>query len=472
MFKYDPNKMFKYGDPYELKSLQPSNRNAFYTSALENSVKNFIDNSVSITIKDEVNNYFSENITNIFNNETFIENITNEIINNDTIINNITNILEIPPDIEINSIALLSEDLDRIAILDTTHFYNQLIIGDEGSFTTLTSFADYGIITDKNIYVDGKITIKDYDLDVINGELYFNGERVKDIDNDEIYNNITSWNIDENENSYTFSNIAINTSDTSTYELNVNGDTNISGDIILQDNTITVIDNDLYFNNRLVTCCEYGGIQFYFQVDYDLVDLVQLETDLIAALQVLGIDTTYMTFTFISSCIKVNVNIRDDILLNPLYIDSIIGEINNIKNYVENGQVIVNINGEDIVAIPNIYLLNSYYYFNKLSPTNAFKLVKRNDESNVKGVRDGYEVYLMNISNEYLQKDFTFSTNTDNRILLKVHAYKNSFLTDNDDHCISLSDEFKLEILLGIYAEEICHQIWQVWQVIVIIIQL
>ena len=67
-----------------------------------------------------------------------------------------------------------SEDLDRIAILDTTHFYNQLIIGDEGSFTTLTSFADYGIITDKNIYVDGKITIKDYDLDVINGELYFN----------------------------------------------------------------------------------------------------------------------------------------------------------------------------------------------------------------------------------------------------------------------------------------------------------
>ena len=33
---------------------------------------------------------------------------------------------------------------------------------------------------------------------------------------------------------------------------------------------------------------------------------------------------------------------------------------------------------------------------------------------------------------------------------------KSCYLHNNDDHCISLDDEFKLEILLGIYAEEIC----------------
>ena len=446
--------MFKYGQPVDVKYIQPTTRNIFYSQNLDTSIKDYIDEQLDENITNKVNNYFTSNVTNIFDNDTFIENIENTIVNNE----NITNIIQeisIPPDLLINSIGLLSTETDRVRMIDNTHFNQQLIVGNVGSFPSLTNYINYKMLIDGSIYLTNKITIKDKDLEVKGNELFFDNNRIKDIDNDEIYNNITSWNLDENDNTYTYSNVGINTSDTSSYTLNVNGDTNISGDIVLQDNTITVIDDNLYFNNRLVSCCEYAGIQFYFQVDYDLIDIEQLEQDLIAILQGLGIDTTYITFNFVSSCIRVDVNIRNDILLNPKYIDSIIAEINKIYNLVVSGQVILNLNEEYITAIPNIYLLNHYYYFNKLSPANAFKLVKRNDEDNNKGIRNGYEVYLKNINDEYLLKDYTFGK-TGDKLLLKVHAYKNSFLSDNDDHCISLDDEFKLEILLGIYAEEIC----------------
>ena len=64
----------------------------------------------------------------------------------------------------------------------------------------------------------------------------------------------------------------------------------------------------------------------------------------------------------------------------------------------------------------------------------------------------GHQVYLKNLQDEYLQKDYTFSSSTTNKLLLEVHGYKNNFLTD--ENCIiSLKDSFKLEVLVSLIID-------------------
>ena len=102
-------------------------------------------------------------------------------------------------------------------------------------------------------------------------------------------------------------------------------------------------------------------------------------------------------------------------------------------------------------------LLNTYYYFSDLSKNNSFKLVKRYDENNNTAIMNGYQVHLLNINGEYLQKDLTFSTSGSGNLLLKVHAYTNNFLTENKTCFINITDGFKLEYLTGMMIHDSCY---------------
>ena len=111
--------------------------------------------------------------------------------------------------------------------------------------------------------------------------------------------------------------------------------------------------------------------------------------------------------------------------------ENTITQIENAYNLVINGNLSVTIDDVTRTAVPDIYLLNKYYYFNSLSKNNSFKLVKRYDENNTTAIMNGYQVFLVNLDGEYLQKNLTFAKSGDNNLLLKVHAYTNSFLTEN-----------------------------------------
>ena len=84
------------------------------------------------------------------------------------------------------------------------------------------------LVTDKPVYIDNTITIDDKVLEVKDDNLFFNGNRIKDIDKDEIYNNITPFSVNDNGDAYTFSKVGINTSNPNDYNLTVNGTTNIN----------------------------------------------------------------------------------------------------------------------------------------------------------------------------------------------------------------------------------------------------
>ena len=458
--------IFKYGPSQNIKYIQPSTRNLLYVNNIEDSLKEYVDNKLSKDIDNSITNFFSSttNVNNIFNSDTFIDNIVNVfeeiIINNQNITNIINNNIEIPHDLEINSLTLFSTNLDRISIKSNTQIEDNLIIANENFFPDLTIYNNYGIITDKPFYIDNKITISNIDLEVINNELFFNGTRIKNIDNDEIYNNISPFSIDDNENTYTFSNISINTSNNTNYNLTVNGTANITNKLYLGINNdyINVNNGNLYFNNHLITTNNYKGIKIYFCFDYNTVDINELETLLIIELNSNGIDTSYMVFTF-DDIITVNINIRTDICLNSEYQDNIIGEINKIYNLVVNGNLVLTIDNIKKIAVPEIYLYNKYYYFSDLSKNNAFKLVKRNNITYNKSILNGDQVYLININGLYLQKDYTYTTNNSNNLLLQVHAYTNNFLTDNTICFINIIDSFKLEILPGSIYEELCSGI-------------
>jgi hypothetical protein len=446
--------IFKYGPPVEIKSLQPTTRNALYQSDVANSVQDLIDNSITVKITNSVQNYINTNITNIINNTDIVNEITNVVNNN----------IDIPPDLLINTLDLYSSERERISILADTHLEDNVIIANNGQFSDLTSYSTYGLITDKVIYVDNKIVLQDKELEVRGDELYFNGRRLKNIDNDEIYNNITPFSIDDNENAYTFSKIGINTSYPDNYNLTVDGTTNITGDLTLNSDLylnqdkIHVVDNELYFNNQLVSCCEYEGIDFYLCYEYASIDINELDTAIKAVLTSNSIDYTYMKFTY-NNIIGVNIKLRDDICMNSNYQESTITEIEKVKTLVNDGLLTVTVNSITRTAVSNIYFLNKYYYFNDLSKENAFKLVKRYDESNTTALRDDMQVFLVNINGKYLQKDFTFTDSGSNNLLLKVHAFTNNFLTENKNCFINLTDSFKLEYLVGRMIDVDCSTI-------------
>ena len=152
-------------------------------------------------------------------------------------------------------------------------------------------------------------------MEVKDDNLFFNGSRIKDIDKDEIYNNITPFSVNDNGDAYTFSKVAI-TSNPNDYNLTVNGTTNITSDItiggdIYLDDKIHVQDGELYFNNQLLSCCTYKG-KILFMLYYNTINLTELETTIKTELENNNIDTTYIKFTFDSS-IGVMMTLRTDI---------------------------------------------------------------------------------------------------------------------------------------------------------------
>lgn len=432
------NNIFKYGEPYENKIIQSNTRNALYVATIESSVQDLINNNVDIRINSNVENIITNNISNIIQNTDIVNNISSDITNN--IINNI----DIPPDININSISLYTTTNDRFIINDNTFVDGNLIISVDSSpnFNDLSIYTNYGLITDKKIYLKNELILNDNILKVIDNNLYFNNEKL---------NGSNIFTIDD-----------INNTITTNYDFIVNGNTNInndlsvSGNINMSDNTISVIDNNLYFNNRLISCCDYKGKYFHLCFDYNTINLLELENEIKKVLHANNINTTYIKFTF-DDIIKITMNLRNDICLNPQYQEEVINNIENAYELIVNGNIYITIDGVTRQAIPHIYYLNTYYYFNDLSKNNSFKLVKRYDENNNKALLDGMEVFFININGEYLQKDFTFNTSNSNNLLLKVHAYTNMFLTENKDCFINIEDGFKLEYLPGMMIYENCY---------------
>lgn len=447
------NHIFKYGPPVEIKTHTNNERNALYKSAVSNSIQDTISNNISVQVNSQVTNYVNSNISNIIEESDIInENITNIVNQN----------IDIPLDLDVNTLNLGTDERGKISITTNVHIEGNTIIADENKFNNLNNISQYGLVTDKPVYIDNSITLDDKVIEVKDSNLFFNGNRLNDIDNDEIYNNISAFSIDENENTYTFSKVGINTSNPTDYNLTVNGTTNITGnttiggDIYLDDDRIHVQDGELYFNNQLLSCCAYEGKKFYLCYDYNAIDLTELESAIKTELENNNIDTTYINFTFDSS-IGVNMTLRTDVCLNAYYQEDTITQIENAYNLVTEGNLSITLDGVTRTAVAEIYLLNTYYYFSDLSKDNSFKLVKRYDETNDKAIMDGYQVFLVNIDGKYLQKNLSFDDNGDNNLLLKVHAYTNNFLTENTTCFISQTDGFKLEYLPGMMIHDSCY---------------
>ena len=72
-----------------------------------------------------------------------------------------------------------------------------------------------------------------------------------------------------------------------------------------------------------------------------------------------------------------------------------ITQIENAYNLVTDGNLSITIDGVTRTAVPEIYLLNTYYYFSDLSKNNSFKLVKDTMKNNNTAIMNGYQVFLV-----------------------------------------------------------------------------
>lgn len=447
------NHIFKYGPPADIKIHTPNTRNALYKSTFTENIEQAVNTSIQVNVKSEVQQFVNTNISNIIEESDIInENITNII--NDTV--------TIPCDLNVDTLNLCDEERGKISMTSNVHIEGNTIIADSDKFTNLNEISQYGLVTDKPVYIDNNITLDDKILEVKDDNLFFNGNRIKDIDNDEIYNNISAFSVNDNGDTYTFSKVGINTSNPNDYNLTVNGTANIKnditigGDIYLDEDKIHVQDGELYFNNQLLSCCTYKGKKFYLCYDYNTINLNDLEEAIKTQLENNNIDTTYINFTFDSN-IGVNMTLRTDVCLNAYYEEDTIQQIENAYSLVTAGNLSITIDGVTKTAVPEIYLLNTYYYFSDLSKDNSFKLVKRYDENNTNAIMNGYQVFLVNIDGKYLQKNLTFATSGENNLLLKVHAFTNNFLTENTTCFINQTDGFKLEYLPGMMIHDSCY---------------
>jgi hypothetical protein len=227
LFDINKKNVFKYGPPLENKFIQASTRNALYQSNVNNNIQDLINTNVRISIDSEVTNFVSNNISNIIQNTDIVNNIINEtdivnnLIENTEIVNNIVNKVDIPPDILINTIDLLSNTTDRIIIKENTQINGNLVFNNT-SFNDLDSFTGYSILSDYPIYINNYINLNGYNLSVSGGDFFYNNQRLNGL-----------FTIDSNYNGYTNQNVSINTDNVTDYDLNVNGTTNISGDLTL-----------------------------------------------------------------------------------------------------------------------------------------------------------------------------------------------------------------------------------------------
>jgi len=491
--------MFKYGPPVDINPISKSQRNTTninITKNLSNQVKKLSTQVTNVT----------ENLTDIIS-TTVIENFT-DIVNeyNTTIIEgdtNITNPFTMPVDILINS-ATLSDTVNktRVDMKSNFQFQKNVIISNDGNFTDLSSFINFSIITDKPFYLDDttikfnvNLRIKDNDDNTIihldsveklvnfyqkikmnmnnfniqdnnilindDNQLYLNEQRITNLHNDEIYNNISSWNIDNNNTTYTFNNVSINDSTTNNYQLNVNGSANFTSDVRINTNVIFnnnnrlyVTNNNLYYNDYLINHDINVGkdsIVFFFCLDTTSISLTVFENALKNELLSQSIDINKIHFE-LNDIVRVTCTVRTDSCYSELEKTAVKLDLQRIEDLINEESLTVTIGSLSVTAVANIYLYNNYYYFDKVSVVNAFKLVKRDNESFDKAILTGHQVYLKNRNNEYLKTDYTFSSSSSNKLLLEVHGYCNNFLT-TANCIISIKHGFKLEVLPSLIVD-------------------
>jgi hypothetical protein len=290
----------------------------------------------------------------------------------------------------------------------------------------------------------------------IDNELHYKDVKITNLDPEEIFNNISAWSIDINNNTYTYSNVGINSEVDNSYELKVGGNTLISDALFLKNSAykIHVKNSHLYFNNCRLDKCDQDSITFYLCFDYHLLDLCVFDEIIKEAVKKLDpcIDFTYLQF-FVNDIVQVTISVRDDICINDSQKLVIMESLKKIYNLVVAEELYITVNNVTRLAIANIYLLNEYYHYEAVDSKNAFKLVKKNDEDNNKALLSGQHVYLKNLNNEYLQPDYTFSKCTDKKLLLEVHGYRQNFNV-RETCIINRKDSYKLEVLPPVIIDE------------------
>jgi hypothetical protein len=405
------------------------------------------------------NNTEFSNINN-FSQYSFVSN-RKIYINNDIDIKN--NVISVNNDNQLyyNNIRLLNFEDEEI--------YNNItgwsLDDNNNSYTFGNVAINSSNNNDYNLYVNGdtktdNLTIVDSiyfnnnQLNIYNNDLYYNNIRLLNFEDEEIYNNITGWSLDDNNNSYTFGNVAINSSNNNDYNLYINGDTKtdnltVVDSIYFNDasNQLHIYNNDLYFNNCKLNICVEANVIFYLSFDYDTTILNDLTNIITSSLLSIDstIDFTYIIFTFSESSIKVILS--PQIGITDIQTSYTYEQLRKINLIISNDLLFITYNGITHQAYKNIYLYNEYYFFPQLSRSNSFTLVKRSNELITTSILNGHQVYLKNLDNQYLQKNYTFSNNLDNRLLLEVRAYKNNFITPNTDEIIYIKDGFKLQTL-------------------------
>ncbi len=444
--------IFKYGPAYENNKIGGRRNVLFRNPELDELKAEILGELPNIeTDTDGITNIVNEAITNFF---------TNNPINNegDTISNIIDNSIRNLDflDIQVGPVTSWSFDTNldlytftKVAINSVeNNNFNLMIDGDTFS-TTITSEINNTNRINFNIENNDLISKND-------NELHYKDVKITNLDPDEIYNNISAWSLDINNNTYTYSNVGINTEVDNSFELKVHGNTLISEAIFLKNPAykIHVKNSHLYFNNCRLDKCDQDSITFYLCFDYNLLDLCTFDENIKREVKRLDpcIDFTYLQF-FINDIVQVTISVRDDICINDSQKLVIMESLKKIYNLVVAERLYITEYGVTRLAIANIYLLNEYYHYEGVNTQNAFKLVKKNDEENNKALLTGQHVYLKNLNNEYLQPDYTFARCTNKKLLLEVHGFRQNF--NVVETCIiNRKDSFKLEVLPPVIIDD------------------
>ena len=446
--------IFKYGPPFE-NSKSTGKRNVLFVNPELEEIKRQILDEVSSSVNQELGDT--------------ITNQVNEIINNNFLTNPITNLGDTIQNTIDNSLSQLEVNDFNIAPLTTWSFDTDF------NLYTFTKVAINSIENkDFNLFVDGDVFSNTLTSDICNlkeinfdintnkltskndNELYYKDNKITNLDPEEVFNNVTSWSLDSNNNTFTYSNVGINTDVNNSFELTVKGNTLISEAIFLKNPAfkIHVKNSHLYFNNCRLDKCDQDSITFYLCFDYNLLDLCTFEENIKREVKLLddSIDFTYLSF-FINDIVQVTISVRDDVCINDSQKLVIMESLKKIYNLVVAEELYITEYNVTRLAIANIYLLNEYYHYESINTQNAFKLVKKNDEENNKALLSGQHVYLVNLNNEYLQPDYTFKKCTNKKLLLKVHGYKQNF--NVEEGClINRKDSYKLEVLPPVIVDE------------------
>ena len=325
--------IFKYGREPKVTTFNTKRNSATFDVDISDNIKFFINKRIVNELTTNVNRYI--------NNIALEENITN-----------ITNEIEfdIPKHLNLLSISLSTDETDnqdRIFMNDNFHFTSSIFVSNQNNYPNINNFNVYSFITNKKLFIDNDIILKNKVITVKNdNNLYFNDIKLTNNQYEEIYNNISSWCIDDNNDQYTFSKISINSSNNENYELLVNGNTKITNNLNIDNNlevdgsgtfnnnldvsgNITVSNsiyfdssnnnlyanqNNIYFNGCRLNKCEGDNVIFYLSFDYNTTDLSQLESEIKNELLALNneIDFTDLEFTFtnVGSPIKIKISIK------------------------------------------------------------------------------------------------------------------------------------------------------------------